>query len=249
MTPRIHIGTSGWSYKHWSDPVFYPRKLKVRQWLSYYCRHFDSVEINTTFYRLPNRKAFEQWYQETPPHFIFTVKGSQFITHRKKLADPKPHTSRFLSQVAILGEKLGVVLFQLPPYWKFNPVRLGVFLDYLRCQTIIPVLRVALEIRHLSWYCEECFTILRQFGIALVYADWPTLSVESPGTANFIFIRHHGPGDLYASSYSNAELKKDACRIRSWMVEGKDVYVYFNNDANGFAVKNALELKQMTVKN
>ena len=246
MSACIHIGTSGWSYKHWSNAVFYPRNLKVSQWLSYYCRYFDTVEINTTFYRLPNKNAFEHWYQETPHNFVFTVKGSRLITHMKKLSDPESVTSRFLSQAKLLGEKLGVVLFQLPPNWKFNQERLVVFLDYLRYQAMIPNLRIALEIRHPSWNCEECFSILRRFGVALVYADWPTLSVKNPVTADFIFVRRHGPGDLYASRYSTTELKRDASRIHGWIREDKDVYIYFNNDTEGFAIRNARELKQMT---
>ncbi len=245
MTARTFVGTSGWNYKHWSDGVFYPRGMKQGEWLAYFARHFDTVEINNTFYHLPARRVFEDWHASTPPNFTFAVKASRFITHMKKLADPQEHVRNFLENASGLREKLGIVLFQLPPYWKFNPDRLEALFDFVSTQEIVPGLRSALEVRHESWNVEECFEVLRRYNVSLALADWPGLTIEGPVTADFVFLRRHGPGSLYASDYPDSYLRRDARRIQGWVTEGKDVYIYFNNDAYGYAVKNALRLKEL----
>jgi uncharacterized protein YecE (DUF72 family) len=244
MKARALIGTSGWNYTDWSDGIFYPEGLKTDEWLAYYAKSFDTVEINNTFYRLPAKQVFEKWHRKTPEHFVFAVKASRFITHMKKLAQPEEHLPLLLENVRGLGKKLGILLFQLPPFWKFNEERLEGFCRFLGHQKQVPGLRCALEIRHPSWYCEACFQILREHNFALVFADWPGFNVQEPLTADFVFIRRHGPESLYASNYPDAYLRKMAGEVRLWLGEGKDVYTYFNNDAYGYAVKNGLRLKE-----
>jgi uncharacterized protein YecE (DUF72 family) len=245
MFASTFIGTSGWHYQHWSDGIFYPKGMKPSDWLTYYGQHFDSVEINNTFYRLPARGVFEKWHDTTPANFTFAVKASRFITHMKKLAHPEEHVALLLEHASGLGEKLHVVLFQLPPSWTFDRARLERLCDFLSRQQFVPGLRTALEVRHESWYGEACLDVLRRYKVALVLADWPTCPVEGPLTTDFVFVRRHGPGRLYASSYTDAFLRREAQRMRTWVAEGKRVYVYFNNDADGYAVKNALRLREM----
>jgi uncharacterized protein YecE (DUF72 family) len=241
---RAFVGTSGWSYKHWANGVFYPSGLQPAAWLAFYAGAFDSAEINNTFYHLPEPHVFEEWRDRTPAGFTFAVKASRFITHMKKLKEPEQHVARFLTHAAALRGKLGVVLFQLPPFWKFNAARLDGLLAFVRAQTIVPHLRAALEVRHPSWHCDECFEILRRHNTAFGFADWPGVATDGPVTADFIFIRRHGPADLYASGYPPAALRRDAARIRAWLAEGRDVHVYFNNDACGYAVRDARRLRK-----
>jgi uncharacterized protein YecE (DUF72 family) len=152
----------------------------------------------------------------------------------------------FLKRGSGLKGKLRMVLFQLPPFWKFNGERLDAFCDFVAQQKIVPGLRAALEVRNPSWLTEACFDILHKHNVALALTDWPQVKVTGPMTADFVFVRRHGPQGLYSSDYSDAMLQEDADRIRSWRSSGYDVYAYFNNDVQGFAVKNALTLKGMT---
>lgn len=244
LPPRALIGTSGWNYRHWSDGAFYPAGLKPAEWLGYYARHFDTVEINNTFYRLPERRVFEQWHDQTPDGFTFTVKASRFITHMKKLKGPEQHVALLLERAAGLRRKLGVLLFQLPPFWRFNPERLAALCAYLAHQKVVPHVRPALEVRNASWLCEECFEILHHHNVALVFDDWPEVNVQGPITADFVFLRRHGPTGLYASSYPPSALGQDAQDIRRWLREGRDVFEYFNNDAYAHAIHNARSLKE-----
>ncbi len=242
---RAFIGTSGYSYPHWGSGVFYPKGLKPTDWLSFYSRHFETVELNNPFYRLPSEEAFERWRKETPPGFIFAVKGSRFITHIKRLGDPEGSVATFLQRAALLKEKLGPLLFQLPPWWSLNLERLDGFLRYLRRQRILPQPRVALEVRHKSWLDPRVFRLLNEAGVALCLADWSELPVEGPLSADFVYIRRHGPTSRYRSCYPEERLQEEARRIRGWLKEGLDVYIYFNNDACGYAVQNALRLKEL----
>lgn len=248
MAGRCFIGASGWNYKHWGNGVFYPKELKKSEWFGYYCQHFDTVEINNTFYQLPSQDVFGDWRDQAPKGFTFALKASRFTTHIKKLKQPEQSVVNFLQNAKALGEKLGVILFQLPGGWQFNAERLEAFLEFVRGQEIIPNVRAALEIRNESWHCSECHEILKRCNVALALTDWPKLPVESPVTADFVFMRRHGPEALYASSYSEAQLKKEAERIRKWTAQGKDVFVYFNNDGEGYAVQNALRLRELAEK-
>jgi len=243
--PHAYIGTSGWNYADWAGNVFYPEGLKPAQWLAFYSHHFDSVEVNNTFYRLPDKSIFEQWHSQTPASFRFTVKASRFITHMKKLAEPEKHMALFLRHASRLGKKLAVVLFQLSPAWRFRRDRLEGLCKFLASQRIVPGVRAALEVRHPSWLCPECLALLRNHNVALVFADWPELPVREPITANFIFVRRHGPGELYSSNYTDFALKHEAREIRIWLSQRRDVFVYFNNDVSAHAIRNAETLKRL----
>lgn len=242
---RVYIGTSGWQYRHWGDGVFYPKDLKQQQWFQYYCQYFNTVEINNTFYRLPGREVFENWCKNSPGNFQFVVKANRFITHLKKLSDPQSTTQKFLQHAAGLTEKLGVVLFQLPPFWNLDLDRLQKFVKYLRTQTIIPDLKIAIELRNPTWNQPSVFETLSSANIALCFADWPGLNIVSPITADFVYLRRHGSPSLYSSKYATEQIQQDAERIKKWSVQGIDAYIFYNNDACGYAVEDALILKKM----
>jgi len=242
---KVFIGTSGWNYPHWGKGVFYPKEVKQKEWLSYYSQHFDTVEINNTFYQLPKKTVFERWEQTVPSHFRFVVKVSRYITHIKKLNQPEQPLLRFLENASLLKSKLALLLFQLPPFLKANQLRLKHLLDLLKYQLIIPGVRAVFEFRNNTWLEEETFQSLTQMNAALCFADWPDLTVTEPVTADFIYLRRHGPRSLYGSGYSPNEIKMDADQTKKWLAEGKDAYIYFNNDAEGLAVKNALSLLEM----
>lgn len=245
MHGNVFIGTSGWNYKHWANGVFYPPDIKPAGWLAYYCQVFPTVEVNNTFYRLPERSVFEKWREFTPPDFRFSLKVSRFFTHMKHLQDPQIHAARFLNNASGLGDKMAVILFQLPAGWSFRPDRLQNLLNYLSKQKIAPGIRSAFEFRDPSWYVDLCFSILRQHHAALVLADWPGFSGQGPLTSNYVYIRRHGPAQLYSSTYSEELLIRDAERVHSWRRQGMDVFEYFNNDLGGYAVQNAQELMRL----
>ena len=245
---RAWVGTSGWNYKHWSNGVFYPEGLKAPGWLEFYARHFDTVEINNTFYGLAKKSVFESWREGTPPGFCFAVKVYRYVTHRKKLLDVEESLPPVLENAAGLGGKLGPLLFQLPPRWHYNGERLKALLDYMDWQRLLPGARWALEVRDPSWYNQELFALLREHNVSLVLADQPGFAAEGPVTADFVFVRRHGPKQLYASNYTEELLRQDAQKIEGWNSEGKDVYIYFNNDAQGYAVRNAIRLKEILGK-
>jgi uncharacterized protein YecE (DUF72 family) len=241
MRGRLHLGTSGYVYAHWRN-VFYPAGLARRDWLPYYARHFATVELNNPFYRLPSKAAFRGWRAQVPDDFVFAVKASRFLTHLKRLKTPMPPLDRLLRRVAPLGPTLGPVLFQLPGQFHANPPRLGRFLGALGRQRHRPGLRAALEVRHDSWLRPETYDLLRKANVALCFHDNRTQPVTAPVTADFVYVRRHGTAVRYHGSYPEARLRTDARRIRGWLEDGLDVYVYFNNDGGGAAVKNARRL-------
>lgn len=241
---RCWIGTSGWNYAHWSG-VFYPKETKPAAWFRHYARFFDTVEVNNTFYRLPSPAVFIRWEKEAPAGFCFALKASRFITHVKRLLEPERSAAEFLRRAVGLREKLGPILFQTPPSGRANPDRLRFFLEYLGHQRVLPGARVAFEFRHPSWLTPDVLGALEKANAALCLADWPGLTVEGPITADFVYIRRHGAGGLYAGAYSGSALRRQADRIRGWVDDGRSVYVYFNNDANAHAVANALTLKEL----
>jgi uncharacterized protein YecE (DUF72 family) len=238
--PDVLIGTSGFSYKHWRG-TFYPEGLAQKNWLGYYCERFSTVELNVTFYRLPKEGAFRKWRTETPEYFLFALKGSRFITHIKRLRDPSEPLKTFMDTIRPLGPKIGALLWQLPPSFKRDTERLKGFLKALRRYRR----RSAVEFRNESWLEDEVFDLLRDEGVGLCMADWPPFVDELPITADFTYIRRHGRGGSYDTSYSSDELKNDARRIRKYRRNKKDTYIYFNNDAEGYAPQNALELKRI----
>jgi uncharacterized protein YecE (DUF72 family) len=234
------IGTSGYFYQHWGNNVFYPSSLPQNKWLEHYCKYLNSVELNVSFYRLPSVAAFNSWYIRTPGNFRFAVKGSRFITHVKKLKNPKESVKLFFSRIKDLKEKLSVVLWQFPPQFKFNPERLIAFVKELRKNAPC---RHAFEFRNESWFSEETYEILDKVNMTVCITDWPNLSLETPAIGDFTYIRRHGTeGKLYGGCYSEDQLKSDALLMK---IKQKDCYIYFNNDAEGFAVKNAMQLKQI----
>jgi len=236
---NLFIGTSGWIYNHWAE-VFYPKSLPKDRWLEYYCHHFSTVEINNTFYRLPPESAFLKWNLKTPDNFTFSVKASRYITHIKKLSDPKESTEVFLSRANLLGEKLGPILFQLPPQFKINIGKLEGMLKIIEKK-----FRYTFEFRHPSWFCENIYQLLQKQNIALCIADSPNFPTVLGRTADFCYFRLHGATVLYGSRYSKEEIKNWATYIERYLKEGADVYVYFDNDAFGFAVANAKEMLEI----
>jgi len=236
----IHIGTSGWSYKHWKEK-FYPSNIKESEQLGYYVKHFSTVEINNSFYRLPDKKVFEQWRKSTPPHFVFAVKASRFITHMKKLKTKEGGFDKFFSNAEGLKEKLGVILFQLPPRWKINIGRLEEFLK------ILPKgYRYAFEFREHSWYYEEVYQLLRTYDSAFCIYELEHHLSPLEVTADYAYVRLHGPGNKYQGSYTEEALAEWSKRCKKWKQDNKDVFVYFDNDQDAYAVHNAQRLITLT---
>jgi len=236
MGPKYYIGTSGWVYRHWRD-VFYPSKLAQSKWLEFYTRHFPTVELNNSFYRLPTEKAFSNWRDTSPEGFVYAVKGSRFITHIKRLKDVQEPVETFLGRARHLGQKLGPLLYQLPPNMHRNDERLDAFL------TLLPKgLRHVVEFRHESWLDEGVFDILRRHNVGFCVFDMPDLPCPLVATAGFAYIRFHGSTGLYWSCYSDEELEDWAQKISGLGKKLDTVYIYFNNDAEGFAIKNARTL-------
>ena len=242
----ILIGTSGYNYPHWWNGIFYPADLPQRKWLEFYAEHFDTVELNVSFYRLPSKEAFQNWYKRTPNRFSFGLKGSRFITHIKRLKECREPLSLLLEHASPLKEKLGVVLWQLPPRFRFQKERLEEFCVLLSTLPRSKLIRHAFEFRDESWFCREAIQILEEFNFALCIAHGSGLPYMETVTSDFIYLRLHGGETLYGSNYSDQELKEWAAKIKGWEKRGKAAFVYFNNDAYGFAIKNALTLKKLT---
>ena len=236
---RHYIGTSGWHYKHWIDK-FYPTGLNTKDQFSYYMSFFDTVEINNSFYRLPSKETFRKWHGETPSNFLFSVKASRFITHMKKLSDPEDSPNLFLSHAGELADKLGIVLFQLPPGWKVNVERFDSFVSALPRNQ-----RFVFEFRNSSWYTENIYAILRKRNCGFCIYELAGHTSPTIVTSDFVYVRLHGPGDKYQGSYSHRSLKKWAEQVLQWKNEDRDVYVYFDNDQDAFAALNAITLKDM----
>ena len=232
----IYIGTSGWNYKDWRT-TFYSEKLSPKEWLAYYARHFHTVEINNSFYHLPTVAVFKKWFHDTPPHFIFSVKGSRFITHMKKLKEPHEITKKFLTHVSYLKEKLGPILFQLPPRWKVNRERLASFINALPQKG-----RYVFEFRDNSWFTDAVFMLLEKNNIAFCVHDMMGSSCPSLMTGSFAYMRFHGTLLKYDGKYSHDQLMKWRSFIQECHKKG-DVYIYFNNDTHGYAIQNAQEMK------
>ncbi len=234
----VKVGCSGFMYDHWKGP-FYPADLPKKQWFRYYTGVFDTVELNVTFYRLPRPETFLRWHEQSPPGFTFSLKGSRYITHVKRLEDPGEPLRRFFDVALNLKEKLSVVLWQFPPRFGPDHGRFKSFLSLLREYRT----RHVFEFRHPDWITAGVTGLLEREGHALCMADWPPFADELPVTADFVYFRRHGHGGGYNSRYSSGELRGDADRIRGYLNKGLDVYIYFNNDAFGYAPENAAELK------
>jgi len=235
----IHIGTSGWHYKHWVG-TFYPPRTPASKMFAFYCQHFDTVELNNTFYRLPKPAGLERWRESSPAGFCFAAKGSRFITHMKKLSDPEPALDKYFDAIDKLEEKLGPIVFQLPPGWAYDRDRFATFLNALP-----PTHPYAFEFRNESWNNSEAYNLLAQHGSA--YCIFHLAGYESPlqVTTDFTYVRLHGPGGKYQGSYSDQALRRWAKQIATWSRTLKAVYIYFDNDDSGYAAHNALRLKEL----
>jgi uncharacterized protein YecE (DUF72 family) len=233
---KLYIGTSGWVYRHWRE-IFYPQGLAQAKWLEFYNQHFTTVELNNSFYHLPSEKAFAAWLERSSEGFVYSVKVSRLITHLKKLRNVEGALENFLSRAQILGEKLGPLLYQLPPNMRRNDRVLEAFL-----QLLPPGLCHVFEFRNESWFDEEVFALLRQHQIGFCVYDMPEFTTPILATTDFAYIRFHGSGELYGSCYSDAELEEWAKRIAELGQDLTSVYIYFNNDAEAFAVSNAKTL-------
>ena len=235
---EVRIGCSGWNYPHWRE-IFYPGGLSARRWLEHYATLFDTVEVNATFYRLPTRRAVSGWAEQSPPGFLFAVKGSRYLTHVRRLRDTGHGVSRFYSPLEplIAEGKLGPVLWQLPATFRRDDERLAIFLDGL------PPGRHAVELRHESWFADDVYSLLRERQAALTIGDHPDRPFQTRElTACWTFVRfHYGRGR--DGNYSRRQLEEWRSRIAQWR-RRVDVYAYFNNDWRGFAVANGRFLRR-----
>lgn len=237
----IHVGTSGWGYRHW-EGVLYPQGLEPRERLGLYARAFGTVEVNSTFYRWPRAATFARWRGVSPQGFVWTVKAPRSLTHSARLYAPERWLNEVAQGLERLGEKRGVLLVQLPPGLSVDLARLGYFLS-----NVPRHLRVAVEFRHESWHREEVFRLLERWGAAYCVTSGARLPCVLRATAGFVYVRLHGPDreHLYAGSYPDEDLRWWAERIREWTAAGRDVYAYFNNDGGGHAVRNAVRLREL----
>jgi uncharacterized protein YecE (DUF72 family) len=237
---QIRVGTSGWHYDDWAGR-FYPEDLKKSDWLSFYMQHFDTVEINNTFYHLPKETSVKRWHKQAPKDFVYTVKASRYITHIKKLKDAGEGLTTFYERMKLLGSNLGPVLFQLPPSLHKNIKLLAGFLD------ILPKRHSAIfEFRHDSWYCDEVYELLDKYGVGFCTHDLS--GGESPRivTGKLLYLRLHGTTGRYSGNYPDKILQQWA----KWIKEnagGRNVFAYFNNDYNAYAVNNAKQLREFLV--
>ncbi len=235
----IYIGTSGWHYRHWKGP-FYPEGLSSGRMLEFYGKRFRTAEINNTFYQLPEKQTFVQWRGAVPEGFVFAVKASRYITHLKKLKAPETSLSTFLERTEALGDGLGPILFQLPPRWHCNLERLRSFL-----QGLPEGFKYAFEFRDPSWFGDQTAEALAEKGAAFCIYDFAGRRSPRTVTADFVYIRLHGPEGAYQGQYRDEALSGWAEAVSGWAGQGKDVYCYFDNDEAGYAVHDALKLKSM----
>jgi len=238
-----HIGTSGWSYKHWKD-IFYPQGLKPADWFNWYAQHFHSSEINTSFYHLPKPETVVAWAEKAPKGFTFCPKMSRFVTHMKKLRNVEEPLKRFFEIFAPLYGCMGPVLIQLPPMLRFNEDVAASFFKLIT--TRYPEQSFVLEVRHDTWMQDTSIALMKEYNIGFVisqsahffpYAEWVT--------AKHVYLRFHGPDALYASGYSDEQLRCYADRCRQWISNGHIVWAYFNNDIHGYAFHDAQRFREI----
>jgi uncharacterized protein YecE (DUF72 family) len=239
MAGRIRIGCSGWSYPHWRKR-FYPEKMPAREHFAFYAEHFDTVELNSSFYRQPPIERFVAWREQAPPGFLFAVKGSRYVTHIKRLAVALSSVDMVVDCAQGLGDKLGPILFQLQANFHLDLERLERFVRMLPAG-----LRFTFEFRHDSWLIPPVYELLRRRGIALCIPDHPKMPKRFEITSDFTYIRMHLPQE--GLGYGKRLLHPWTGRIREWRDRGVDVFVYFNNDMEGHAVKDALTLKELVI--
>ena len=239
MRAPIRIGTSGWEYPHWVGS-FYPRDLARERRLEFYADRFDTVELNNSFYRLPDAEVFSRWAKRVPQRFAFAVKASRYLTHVRRLREPDEPLRRLWSRADRLGNHLGPMLYQLPPRWRPNYDRLAAFL------ASIPRERLqAIEIRDRRWYGPQLTGMLADASVALCLHDMPESSSAPVRVGPFLYVRFHGAGERYGGVYSAQRLTAWAARMAVWSEQGSPVWAYFNNDIGGHAIRDADRLRSL----
>ncbi|WP_022724352.1 DUF72 domain-containing protein [Rhodopseudomonas sp. B29] len=240
MVGRVLIGTSGWHYASWRGP-FFPDGLPLKRQLQYYASQFPTAELNGVFYRTPTPEAVRGWREQTGKDFVFAWKASKFITHWKRLSDKSANSLELLEdRLGLLGDKAGPILFQLPPQFAADEDRLQSFVGMLASKR-----RYSFEFRHPSWYSPAILRLLRKSGISLCLSDHHDAPAPWKRTADFVYVRGHGPSGRYHSHYPGKALREWAARIKGWRRQGVDVYVYFDNDQKSAAPLDALRLARM----
>ena len=236
---RLRIGTSGWTYKQWKDDFY--RGVRPADWLAHYARTFDAVEINASFYRAQRADALTRWAASTPARFRFTAKGHRATTHMKRLKGAPDDVARQRGIFGPLGERLEVVVWQLPRHFTINLERLDAFGQALSAW---PEARHAVELRHPSWHVAEVAAVLERHRLANVLSDAPSFPLWDAVTTDLVYVRLHGHEEIYVSAYDDPALDGWAERCRGWLAEGRSVHVYFDNDAKGAAPDDAARLKR-----
>ena len=239
--PHIHIGTSGWSYKHWAK-IFYPPEVKSKDYLSYYSTQFQVSEINNSFYKIPKRDTVQKWVESVPEHFLFCPKMSRYLSHLKKLNDPEEPLRRFFDVFDPFKDHLGPILIQLPAVVRFKEELVTAFFELLKQK--YSDYRFAIEVRHESWFSGESIQLMKDFGVTLAIAESEAFPYHEEVTAKDIFVRFHGPKELYSSSYSEAAIQGYAEKFVHWRSQGHNIWAFYNNDVNGHAFRNAAMLQR-----
>jgi uncharacterized protein YecE (DUF72 family) len=241
---KVFIGTSGYTYPSWRG-TFYPQDLAQRKWLSFYASQFETVEVNATFYRSFSKDTFQKWAQMTPKNFFFVIKGPRMITHLKRLNNLSTEVSEFLYQTDGLGGKLRIILWQFPASFSYNDKTNETMRRFL---TMLPkTIQQAFEFRHLSWFTEEALDMFTASKTSLVINETLAFPTISRTIGDFTYIRFHGPTSLYASSYTDQQLSQWA-KTTHGLKQYSDVYCYFNNDVSGFAIQNAIKLRELVIE-
>ena len=238
MRPTVHVGCSGWVYRHWKE-VFYPVGLPQKRWFEHYSSEFDTVEINASFYRLPLATTFEGWRNKAPQGFRYAVKVDRFITHQKKLLDCAEPLEQFIGLTRALGPALGPLLYQLPPSLHRNDERLTTFIEQLP-----PDLEHVVEFRHASWYDEQVLRLLDRHGIGFVAHDLAGLISPRWASGRSAYVRFHGTGGKYWGRYSDEQMAECAAWLDEQRAAGRSAWAYFNNDIHGHALEDARSLKR-----
>lgn len=238
MSVKLYVGTSGWHYDHWRSN-FYPEKLSKKDWLNYYSQHFNTVEINASFYRLPLKSTYDSWQQSVPQKFCFALKVSRYITHIKRLKNSREPLQTFAIRAKHLGDNLGPLLYQTPPNMHRDDDVLEEFLKLLDKKLLH-----VFEFRHPSWMDNAIYRLLSKYDAGFCIFNMPGFTSPVISTNDVGYVRFHGQDDLYSSRYPDSELADWAKKLENLSSKLKNLYVYFNNDAGGFAVENALTLRK-----
>jgi uncharacterized protein YecE (DUF72 family) len=243
---RLRIGCSGWQYAHWRGG-FYPHELPTARWFAHYAITFDTVEINSSFYRLPPAETFAKWRDQAPERFIYAVKSSRYLTHMKKLKDPDNPLRRFFSRARHLGRHLGPILYQLPPRWPLNLERFEAFLGALKRLALRHRVRGphVIEFRDTSWYDERVFALMEQHKVALCLHDMQECATERLVIGPCIYVRYHFGTRKYGGGYDTRRLEGWADWLAERILGGMNVYAYFNNDSGGHAPRDAVRLRSL----